>query len=200
MKKTKKKTQKFRSYRHLFLFKIPSFANPGKFTVIKSWAKVINATRPVTLRLTADDVQQSMRLGGIGNTQTCSMAVCAQRNADAFNHPVEGYIDWQYSRAYVVTKVNREGMPSECVVYNHSDDIAKVNDTKGGQKQLLADLTVNGDREIRLSLPQIRPSQKGETHPWKKEGEIKRGPSKTLHLRGANLRFAVAQLGGVDHK
>jgi hypothetical protein len=137
MRKSKKK---FRSHRHLFLFKIPDLLRPGKTKVIKSWAKVINATSPVELKLKAEDVQRSMQMDGIGNTQTCSMAICANRQADSFKHPVEGYIDWQYSRAYVVTKLNKDGLPCECVCYGHWDDVARVNDSKGGQKQLLADL------------------------------------------------------------
>jgi hypothetical protein len=195
MRKSKKK---FRSHRHLFLFKIPDLLRPGKTKVIKSWAKVINATSPVELKLKAEDVQRSMQMDGIGNTQTCSMAICANRQADSFKHPVEGYIDWQYSRAYVVTKLNKDGLPCECVCYGHWDDVARVNDSKGGQKQLLADLVVNGDREIHLLPPQARPPQTKHKKPVTKDKSTKRGPAKTLRLRGANLRFAVAQLGGVS--
>lgn len=196
MKKTKKK---FRTHRHMFMFKIPDVRRPGKTKVIRSWAKVINATKPVSLRLVADDVQRSMKMGGVGNTQTCSMALCAMRQPEAFlPHVPEGYIDWQYSMAYVVTKLDSNGLPCECVAYRHQDDVAKVNDSEMGQKKLLADLVINGDREIHLIAPQKRSSQAGRKDAPPKQGRVKRGPSKTLHLRGANLRFASAQLGGVD--
>jgi hypothetical protein len=91
------------------------------------------ATKKVKLTLTAEHVRRSMKLHGVGNTQTCSMAVCAKEQAEQFPHPVHGYIDWQYSRAYVVTKVSKaHGMPTACVVYTHTDDIAKLNDSKNG--------------------------------------------------------------------
>lgn len=194
----KKNTKKFRTQRHQFLFKIPDLRRPGKTKVIRSWAKVINATKPVTLRLTAEDVQRSMKMDGAGNTQTCSMAICAMRQSEAFlPHVPEGYIDWQYSMAYVVTKLNAQGLPCECVAYRHQDDVAKINDSPAGQKKLLAELVVNGDREIRLYPPQKKRDQSGRKDPPPAKKTGKRGPGKTLHLKGANLRYATAQLGGV---
>lgn len=192
-------SKKYRNHRHLFLFKVPDPLRQGKVKVIKSWARVIAAARPVALLLTAEDVKRSIDMDGVGNTQTCSMAICSLRQAHAFPHAVEGYIDWQYSRAYVVTKLNKDGLPCECVVYRHEDDIAKINDSKGGQKKLLADLAEHGDRRILLGPMQRRFTSPDRTKvPDKKP--IKRGPSKVLHLRGANLRYAVASLGGIEQK
>ena len=92
-------------------------------------------TKGVDLELRPEHVRASKKLGGIGNTQTCSMAVCAKAHQGAFGHRVEGYIDWQYRRAYVVSKVSRAtGLPNECYVYDHQDRVAPLNDSKGGQK------------------------------------------------------------------
>lgn len=121
------------------------------------------------------------------------MAVCAGDHAADFPHPVEGYIDWQYSRAYVVSKLDKNGMPIECYVYGHKDDIAKVNDTKGGQQRLLRELEERGDRVIRLY-----PIQRG-SHSTKPRGEGRRTGARSSRPAGvgAKLRFAIAQLGGV---
>lgn len=186
---------KYLCHKHQFLFKIPDPMRPGKMKLVHSWAKVIAAKKPVMLKLKAEDVERSIEVHGIGSTQTCAMAICALRQAEAFKHPVDGYIDWQYSRAYVVSKLGKNGLPSECVCYEHDDDIAKINDSKDGQQKLLNQLIIHGDRDVLLRPLPIRPSQKGPAkHQGKKDGS--RTPSKTLHLRGANLRYAIAQLGG----
>lgn len=183
---------KRRTNRHPFKFKVKT--NNGVEQVLASWAKVVRATKTVELTLTAADVRRSISLGGIGNTQTCSMAVCAKREEQKFPHPVEGYIDWQYSRAYVVTKVSKEtGMPIACVVYMHNDDIAKLNDSKGGQQKLLKDLEENGDRVIRL-----KPVKKDHgRNPGRPRGRRDGSRSSRPAAMGAKLRFAMAQLGGV---
>jgi hypothetical protein len=130
------------------------------------------------------------------------MALCALRQEKAFPHPVEGYIDWQPSRAYIVSKLDSNGMPGECVVYTHDDDIALVNDSEKGQKKLLADLIANGPRKIVLLPIRKRAPVKPDpiNHGWKPEDQrkSKRSPDKVLHLRGAQRRFAIAQRGGVD--
>ena len=134
-----------------------------------------------------------MGLEGVGNTQTCSMAVCAKDNEQAFYHKVEGYIDWQYSRAYVVTKLSKEtGMPIACVAYEHKDDIAKLNDSKGGQQKLLKQLQSQGPRIIRLY-----PIRKNVREAGRPKGKLNGSHSSRPVSMGAKLRFAVAQLGGV---
>lgn len=178
--------------RHTFVFKIQ--AGEGEKTkVLKAKATVRRATKSVDLILTADDVRRSIKLKGVGNTQTCSMAVCAKRHADAFPHPVEGFIDWQYRRAFVVSKVGKAtGLPVACVVYEHHSKIAKLNDSKGGQKKLLAQLETDGDLMIRLL-----PVRQREHKPGKPTGRRDGSRSSRPAGSGAKLRFAVAQLGGV---
>jgi hypothetical protein len=184
-----------RRHRHKFSFHITGV--DGKPQEIISWAKITRAKVPVELDLTADHVRRSIKLKGVGNTQTCSMAVCTIAQKDKFPHPVKGFIDWQYSRAYVVSKVGKDGLPIECVEYTHYDDIAKLNDTKGGQKKLLAQLEANGDRTIKLS-----PTKDQTKYPSYRKNEGPRGERdgsrqpRTHVLRGGKLRFAVAQLGG----
>ena len=187
------KKSKYLPYKHPFRFQIDG-QKPVTF-----WAKVIAATKSVSLRLTAADVRRSIKLRGAGNTQTCSMALCAKRQASAFPHAVEGYIDWTYSRAHVVTKTRADGTPAECVVYTHGDNIAHLNDEKGGQIRLLEDLLRNGDREITL---RSTPPKKKKTRRAAITGaattptptRVRNKPA--VNLKGANRRFAVAQLGG----
>lgn len=178
---------KHRVYRHPFYFQIPG-QKPLTFR-----AKVADAKRSATLRLTAEDVRNSIAQKGVGNTQTCSMAICAKRQEAAFSHPVTGYVDWTNTRAYVVSKLNSDGTPSECVVYRHYDNIARLNDTEGGQRKLLYDLITNGDRDITLVPVTAEPKGRG----GKATGTGKKRKQRVIALRGANLRFAIAQLGGV---
>lgn len=182
-------------HRHCFRFRIIGI--DGKPQVIEAWAKVIRAKAGVKLDLAANHVSRSIKLKGVGNTQTCSMAVCSLSQKDRFPHPVMGFIDWQYTRAFVVSKVGKDGLPSECVEYTHNDDIAKLNDTKGGQKKLLAELEANGDRTIFLRAtadPTKLPSYRKESRP---RGQSDGSRKPRIHTaKGGKLRFAVAQLGG----
>lgn len=173
--------------RHPFHFKLePS----GK--IITCWAIVRVPRMDVTVSLKAEHARESIRLKGIGNTQTCAMAVCAFREKECFPHPVEGLIDWWYKRAFVVSKVNKNGLPSECYIYAHDDSIGRLNDTKGGQKKLLAQLEAEGDRTIILRVPPASTNKDKIKRPTGRKG----GP-KRLQPRGAKLRYAVAQMGGV---
>lgn len=183
-------SKKKRRPRHAFLFKIKVLG--GKTQTITQWARVIDARRDVFLPLKAEHVRESIKLNGVGNTQTCSMAVCAAANAELFAHQVEGYIDWYYRRAFVVSRLGKNGMPSECYVYMHSDGIGRLNDTPGGQRKLLAELEdAGGERIIHL-----RPVKKTAARLGRPKG--KRDGSRTkVQPRGAKLRFAVAELGGV---
>jgi hypothetical protein len=178
--------------RHAFKFKVQTGEGETP-KVLTAWADVRRARKPVELILTADDVRRSIALKGVGNTQTCSMAVCSKRQADKFPHPVQGYIDWQYRTAFVVSKVSAEtGLSVACVAYEHRDSIAKLNDTKGGQQKLLTQLEADGDRVIRLNPIKYRERPKGRAK-GKKDGSRGSRPAAV----GANLRFAVAQLGGI---
>lgn len=186
------KGKKERRHRHAFRFSVGPAEDSRTITV---WAKVIPAKRDVFLPLKADHVRRSIKLRGVGNTQTCSMAVCALQEKDAFPHSVEGYIDWFYSRAFVVSRLDKNGMPRECYEYRHSDKIAQLNDTMGGQKKLLAQLEANGDRVIHL-----RPIKLGITHRGGETGKpvgIGNGKRTKVQPHGAKLRFAVAQMGGL---
>lgn len=189
---TKKKTRA--TPRHAFKFKVQADEDE-KPHIQTVWAKVIKARKPVTLHLKAEDIRRSIKLKGIGNTQTCAMACCAKRSANSFPHPVEGYIDWQYRTAYVVSKLHKDtGMIAECVAYTHNDEIAKLNDTLGGQQRLLAQLEKYGDRVIRLRPCAIR--KKPGHGPYQPQPTGKR--SSRPAAVGAKLRFAMSQLDGVQ--
>lgn len=178
-------------HRHAFRFRVGPEDDQKTITF---WAKVIPAKRDVFLTLRAADVLRSMKLKGVGTTNTCTMAVCAKREASSFPHSVEGYIDWFYSRAYVVSRLDKNGMPAECYEYIHSDKIAQLNDTQGGQKKLLAQLEASGDRIIHLRPIKLGVAHKGTE--GKPEGR-KDGSRTRITAKGAKLRFAVAQMGGL---
>jgi hypothetical protein len=179
------------SHRHAFRFKV---GPKDESKVVTFWAKVKPGKRDIYLTLAADDVRRAIKLGGVGTTDTCTMAVCAKRQRDQFPHSVEGYVDWFYSRAFVVSKCDKNGMPVECYEYMHNDSIAKLNDTRGGQKKLLAQLEAKGDRIIHL-LPVKRYDHHTRRSPPKGVGDGSR--TKVIRSKGAALRFAAAQMGGV---
>jgi len=182
-----KTEQKRQSPRHYFRFKIT-----GADRVIVAPAKVKRPRKSVKLVLTSSHVKRSIKAGGVGNTQTCSMAMCALDHRDVFPHPVEGYIDWFSQRAYVVSKISAQtGLPSECYVYAHHDNIAQLNDSPGGQRQLLRLLETHGDRVVNLYPPPIPKERPGRPR-GRNTGERSKP-----RLVGAKLRYANAQLGGV---
>lgn len=177
--------------RHTFRFTVDT-GEEGKPKVLTAKAKVRHAKKAVELVLTAADVRRSIAMKGVGNTQTCTMAVCARRHASAFPHAVEGYIDWQYRTAFVVSRLSKQThLPIACVAYQHYSSIAQLNDTKGGQLKLLQQLERDGDLVIRLLPPRPRKPRPGRPT-GNRTGE--RAPRLGT---GAKLRFAVAQLGGV---
>ena len=176
--------------RHAFRFKVGPKDDPK---IITCWAKVIRARASVFLPLRADHVRRSIKLEGVGNTQTCSMAVCATQERNCFPHRVEGYIEWFYKRAYVVSGLDKNGLPSECYIYQHSDGIAQMNDTKFGQKKLLAELETGADRIIHLRPTQVYVPGSRPGIPLGR----RYGSRTKVQPRGAKLRFAVAQMGAV---
>jgi hypothetical protein len=186
-------------HKHAFRFKPSGGGKP-----IVSWAIVKSGKQVIDLELKPADVRLSMELKGCGNTQTCTMALCTKRQSYLFHHPVEGYIDWQYSRAYVVSKISKKtNMPSECYVYTHNDNIAKLNDSRGGQAKLLAMLEKseaegNPPRRIRLLKARVRGPSSESKSTGVRDGSRTSKVATGRGLRGAGLRFAMATLGGVD--
>jgi len=181
------KRRRTRAIRHAFRIKI---AHTGK--IITHWVKVIEAKHDVFIPLKAEHVSRSITLGGAGNTQTCTMAICAKANENCFPHVVEGTIDWFYTRAFVVAQVDRNGMPLTCYVYAHSDGIGRMNDTPGGQRKLLKELEASGDRIIHL-----RPLKPRTDRRSPQAGRRDGSRTKVTTLRGPRLRWAVAQAGAV---
>lgn len=179
-----KRTSIRRSHRHAFRFKLEN----GK--VHTAWAKVKAARAEVELVLTKEHVEKSLAMGGQGNTQKCAMAVCSKEHGLAFPHPFE-YVDWLYNRAYFVTKT-KDGMPAECVVYTHHDNIAPLFDTRAGMKKLLATLKEKGSKTIKLYPPKVYAKPAGRPR-----GANTGTRQRTIKAKGAALRFARLQLGGV---
>jgi hypothetical protein len=184
--------RKYSFVRHPFYFKL--IGPDGKKRQMKVLARVIPAKTLVTLApgLEADHVRESIKLEGVGNTTTCSGAICMTRHAHAFPHPVEGYVDFQRARAFVVSKLDANGLPTECYAYEHRHaDITKLNDDpNGGQKKLLAYVEAHGPIEIEL-LPYRKRSKPGRPGKGRKpSGRRSRAPGK-----GARLRYAVLEAG-----
>lgn len=182
MNKKSKKT-KLRPRGHTFYFKLQT----GK--TIKAVAKVRPASKVVELTLTKEHVARAIELGGQGNTQDCAMAVCSREHGTAFPDPFDS-VDWLYNRAYFVTKV-KNGMPTECVVYTHHDNIAPMFDTVTGMRKLMKVLEREGAKTIKLYPPKPESRTPRANRTGNRTGEMKRTQS-----RGAALRFARMRSGG----
>jgi hypothetical protein len=181
--------------RHPFLYKM-TFIGNGKEIIKKAMAEVVPATKPVTIELTAAHVRKSIEVKGVGNTSSCPVAICANRHSEAFPHEVEGHIDFQYARCFVVSELDKHALPSKCVAYEHNaGDIAKLNDTRGGPRKLLRMIERAGPITIELKPYRIR-SKPGR--PGKGRGIT--GKRAKVAGKGANLRYAVMQLGAYPPK
>lgn len=189
-RKRRSSTRKFSPVRHPFYFKM--VGPDGKRRTMKVLAKVLTATTAVKIVLEADHVRESIKLGGVGDTTKCAGAICMSRHADAFPHPVEGFVDFQRSRAFVASRRDANGLPTECYAYEHRHgDITKLNDNpNGGQKRLLAYIEAHGPIEIEL-LPYRKRSKPGR--PGKDRG--KTGRRNRVPGKGAKLRWAVMETG-----
>jgi len=188
MRKKPKKSQ-FSNQKHYFHFTLPN----GKVTRVA--CKVRYGTKTVELPLTAEHVRKSIDAEGYGNTQTCVMAICVKDRADVFPHSVDGYVDWTYNRAYVVSKTDKNGWPCECVIYSHDDEVAKEFDKRkeDGVIDLWKKLEKEGPRTITLHPVKAR---KGEARKYPKErkNERKKVPHRK-QPKGAALRFGIVSLG-----
>lgn len=192
MKKAVKAKPKVAKVRHPFLYRVET--GSGKSTVHKAWAVVKYSSKPVEIVLTAAHVRKSMQKNGVGHTSKCSMAICTYDHAEAFSHRVEGHVDWQYSRAFVVSKLDKTGLPSECYVYEHNDKgVAKMNDSAGGQQKLLDRIAKDGP--ITVTLKPHRPRSEVGRPGKDRKTTGTRDPIK--NLKGARLRYATRQLGAL---
>lgn len=178
----------FSPMRHTFLYRWED--SNGKQHEIKAKAKVRNARHSVVLTVKPAHVEKSIRRHGVGDTANCAMAVCASDHADAFPHKVEGHIDWTYTRAFVVSKSDKNGLPIECYGYEHSDDIARLNDSPSGQQKLLRKLQDEGPLQITLTPQRVR-SKKGRHGAGRK---VTGKRDVVARLRGGKLRYAVANV------
>ncbi len=186
---------KYADVRHPFLYHLIFPAN-GQRVVKKAMAKVITAKRPVTITLGKPHVLRSKRLHGRGRTDLCSGALCTVDHAAAFPHNVEGHVDFQYSRVFIVNKLDKLGLPAECYAYEHNRaDIAKLNDAPDGHDKLLAMIDRDGPITIELK-PYRKRSEPGR--PGKGRG--KSGARGKNVGKGAKLRYATMKLGGFPDK
>jgi len=180
--------KKFAPVRHKFLYRWEDAS--GKWRTIEAFAKVRHPHRAVSLTVKPEHVKRSIQREGVGDTANCAMAVCAGDHAASFPHAVEGHIDWTYTRAFVVSRVARNGLPTECYVYDHNDEIARLNDSKNGQLKLLKQLQEEGPRTITLTPKRFR-SKAGRS------GSARGRPGTrdvAARLRGGKLRYAVAKV------
>jgi hypothetical protein len=187
MKNPKSKIAKAR---HAFLYRLEN--GDGTSKIRKAWATVEYTTNQVDIVLTAAHIRKSMKAKGAGTTSACAVAICSYDHKDAFPHPVEGHIDFNYTRAFVVTRVDKNGLPSRCKVYEHNArDIAKLNDTPGGQKRLLDKIMADGPITVTFKPHRVR-SAIGRSG----KGRLTTGARDAMRgLKGAKLRYAVYKLG-----
>jgi len=159
------------------------------------------AKKAVTLTLTAEHVQKAIDLRGVGTTTECAMALCSFAHRDSFPHVVNGHIEWTLRRAYVVEKL-KGGLPATSVAYDHHESIvldgkrtsiARLNDSYGGQRRLLAWLKANGPLDVTLRPPPAHQPPRNRVH-VKRTGPVKpRGPN-GAHGRYARMNTGIAEL------
>src|SRR5262245_18130635 len=154
-----KRRRKTSRVRDLFRFKFINEVT-GERRPIVSPAMVKYGHQTIALVLTADPVRKSIKLDGVGDTTKCPMATCTVDHKHLFPHPIVGYIDWTYSRVFIASKLNPNGLPSECVAYEHGDAIAHLNDTKNGQQEVLKRIMRDGPITMLLK-PYRKPSERG---------------------------------------
>jgi hypothetical protein len=192
-----KRKSVFAKTRHKFLLKYED--GEGREHKIVAWARVRPAKRAVDLVLEDKHVRKSIKLGGVGSTSSCAVAVCGSNHKDAFPHKVTGLIDISPTRAWVASKLDRFGLPAECVQYDHHHgDIVYLNDTHGGQEKLLAQIERDGPMTISLLPKRVR-SKAGRSG----KGRVKRGTRDAdvlLGKRGGKRRYAFAQLSSEQAK
>lgn len=100
------------------------------------WTKGHWSRKEVPLSMTLDDLEQSIQLNGVGDGHNCAGAFCADRHEAVFPHAVVGYVDFQDSRVYVASRLDRTALPSDHYVYKHNTDIARLFDTAAGREEL----------------------------------------------------------------
>jgi hypothetical protein len=190
----KRKSSVYAGVKHPFNYELV-FEGSGKRVVKKAFAKVKPAKRPVSLEITAPHVRQSIKARGAGSSSACVAAICMARTPEAFGHAVEGHVDFNYYRAFVVSKLDRTGLPAECYCYEHNrKDIAVLNDTPSGQKKLLAMIERDGPITLELKPYRTRsePGRPGSHRPTVGTRSTRQIPAK-----GAKLRYAVMKLGAM---
>lgn len=175
--------------KHVFKFKT-DLGQVYKFPVIVSYPKT-----GTEITLKASHAKKSIQLGGVGNCQTCTVSCCVMDNPDAFPKKIGTVVDWTYSRVYIATRYNSNGAPTHAIAYRHNrGDIAKRNDTPGGQKSILCELEANGPQVIMLLPMRKRGNSGGYGGRGQKTGE--RTPPAVTGI-GAERRFAFAKAGGL---
>jgi hypothetical protein len=127
---------------------------------VRIGVRVIDAKSPVALSRTMQDVLA----GSAGLAVTCANAMCALRlNGDAFPHPVY-MAEFTDNRAYIVSKLNKRGVPVQCYRYAHNQGaFQKQFDTK--RKPQLAKMSGVEHTFILTPPPQQRrPRGQGVSH------------------------------------
>jgi len=159
----------------------------------KDMAKVVLARQPVTIQLSVKDIEESLALEGIGNSMMCAMSTSCKRQRHNFPHPSLGPIDWLYKTCFVASKRNKNGQITECVKYEHRDDIAKLFDTVSGLKKLLKRAQDNGGK-IEIHLIPAR-DRRGESYVGGNAPATGERTKVKKISRGSKHRFAVATAG-----
>jgi hypothetical protein len=161
--------------------------------MLKQQAKVVLGRKHVDLKLSTKDIEESLALDGVGNSMMCAMSQSCKRQRNQFPHPTLGPIDWLYKTCFVATKRNAQGQITECVKYEHRDDIAKLFDTTAGLKKLLRRAYDNGGY-IEIHLIPAR-DRRGESS---RGGNVERSGKRstpTQFSRGSKHRYAIATAG-----
>lgn len=164
------------------------------------WVPVVRGKASIVLLLTADHVRRSINQCGWGSCGTCPIALCVIDHSKHFKHQVHAMVDVTDRRIYIVSKLDKNGWPIECVAYDHQSEFPQTFDpTKQNERalnSLLKYLDANGSIAIRLHPMTHQPYV-----PGRKWGGTKGDPDadneKSRKVSGAHLRAINTERGVV---
>jgi hypothetical protein len=155
-------------------------------------------TTAMDLVLTADDVRESIRLNGAGDTTKCPGAICIQRHArlyaHLFRHDVVGMVDFTTSRLFIESRQNKLGHPIDCYGYEQDGKIPNlVDNSPEGLKRLLAYIEKHGPITFRIK-PYRQRSKEGRPGRDRKSTGVRKNQYKKAKLRRLKVQLGLGGL------
>lgn len=179
--------KKIKHNRHFLMLKVTADR------VVRIPVKARNATSSVKL----SPILLDLLRGDEGMSISCRNAQCALRqNSHAFPHEVH-LAEFTDKRAYIVDKLDKQGVPQSCVVYAHEQgSFQKEFDTK--KKNSLQKMSGIEKPFTLFPPPQGKGSGRGHTGGKTTSGTHRLKTREKKVLRGPRGAFARARRAGIN--